>query len=76
MRIVIEKLKELSSRHLYKTKNIPINNEWDNALGEKNNLSLQNERYDSTYVMESETEDDIPTQTLIHGTFTDSQRGS
>ena len=67
----MQALKELCSRHLYKTANIHINKEQDNPLGENKNSTLQNERYDSTYEIEKESEDDKPTETLIHG-FTDS----
>ena len=38
----MQALKELCLRHLYKTKNVHINKEWDNALREKNNNTLQN----------------------------------
>ena len=69
----MQALKEQCSIHLYKTENIHINKEQDNALGEKNNNALQNERYDNTYEIENESEDEKPTETLIHG-FTDSQR--
>ena len=67
----MQALKELCSRHLYKTENVHINKEQDNALGENNNITLQNERYDSTYEIENKSEDDKPTEILIHG-FTDS----
>ena len=68
----MQALKELCSRYLYKTKNVHINKEYNNALGEKNNNTLRNKRYDSTYDTENESEDDRPIETLIHG-FTDSQ---
>ena len=51
----MQALKELCSRHLYKTENVHINKEQDNALGENNNITLQNERYDSTYDSENES---------------------
>ena len=54
VKTAMQALKELCSRHLYKNENVHINKEWDNALREKNNNTLQNERYDSIHDIENE----------------------
>ena len=61
---------------LFKTdtiQNVHINKAWNNALGENNNSTLQNEIYDNIDEIENKPEDEKPTEILIHG-FTDSQR--
>ena len=54
VKIVMQALKELCWRHLYKTENVHINKGWDNALREKNNSTPQNERHDTTDDIENE----------------------
>ena len=66
-------LKELCSRTLYKARNICINENWNNVLGEGDDISAQTFETSSEFYTSDESENEWPVETLIHG-FTDSQR--
>jgi hypothetical protein len=71
--VVMKALKELCSRALYKAKNICINENWNNVLGEGGEISAQTLEIASEFDTRNESKNETPTETLVHG-FTDSQR--
>jgi hypothetical protein len=71
--IVMKALKELCSRTLYKAQNIFINEDWNHVLEQGNENSTQTFSTTSEIDTDDESENERPTETLIHG-FTESQR--
>ena len=71
--VFMKELKELCSRALYKAQNIYINDNWNSVLGEGNDISAQTFETFSEFDTSDESENERPTETLIHA-FIDSQR--
>ena len=69
----MKSLKELCSRALYKAQNICINENWNNVLGEGDDISAQTLKTTSEFDTSDESKTETPAETLVHG-FTDSQR--
>jgi hypothetical protein len=70
--VVMKELKELCSRALYKTKNICINDNWNNVLAEEDANSAETLENPSEFDTSDELENETPAETLVHG-FIDSQ---
>jgi hypothetical protein len=71
--IVMRALKELCSRSLYKDENISINKQWSVVLEQYNHTCIDNENFDYGSDMDIESDNEKPTETLVHG-FIESQR--
>jgi exonuclease III len=71
--IVMRALKELCSRSLYKDENISINKQWSVVLEQYNHTCIDNENSDYGSDMDIESDNERPTETLVHG-FIESQR--
>jgi hypothetical protein len=71
--IVMRALQQLCLRSLYKAENISINKKWSVVLEQYNQNCIDNENYDYGSDMDIESDNEKPTETLVHG-FIESQR--
>jgi hypothetical protein len=69
---IMNALKELCSRALYKAENICINGNWNSVLVEEHGNSADTLKNPSDFDTSDESENETPAETLVHG-FIDSQ---